>query len=85
MKPLKQSSNGNTIEPHAISLFNKQTKQGADMAHYQQLLALAIDSIAGKSQEKGVQSLFSRGGTVLTASSSQGLDDFEVISYLILK
>ena len=81
----KQSSNGNTIEPHAISLFIKQTKQGADMAHYQQLLALAIDSIAGKSQEKGVQSLFIRGGTVLTASSSQGLDDFEVMSYLILK
>lgn len=81
----KQSSNGNTIEVHAISLFNKQTKHGADMAHYQQLLALAIDSIAGKSQEKGVQSLFSRGGTVLTASNSQGIDDFEVMSYLILK
>lgn len=81
----KQSSNGNAIEPHAISLFNKQTKHGADMAHYQQLLALAIDSIAGKSQEKGVQSLFSRGGTVLTASNSQGIDDFEVMSYLILK
>lgn len=81
----KQSSNGDAIESHAISLFNKQTKQGADMAHYQQLLALAIDSIAGKSQEKGVQSLFSRGGTVLTATSSQGIDDFEVISYLILK
>lgn len=81
----KQSSSGNTIEPHSISLFNKQTKQGADMAHYQQLLAIVIDSIAGKSQEKGVQSLFSRGGTVLTASSSQGIDDFEVISYLILK
>ena len=81
----KQSSNGNAIEPHAISLFNKQTKHGADMSHYQQLLALAIDSIAGKSQEKGVQSLFSRGGTVLTATSSQGIDDFEVMSYLILK
>jgi hypothetical protein len=55
------------------------------MQHYQHLLAVAIDSIAGQSQEKGVQSLFARGGTVLTAASSQGIEDFEVISYLILQ
>ena len=81
----KQASDGHELDTHAISIFNKQTKQGADMQHYQQLLAAAIDSIAGKSQEKGVQSLFARGGTVLTASSSQGIEDFEVISYLILQ
>ena len=81
----KQANTGDVIDAHAVSMFNKQTKHGADMEHYQQLLALAIDSISGKSQEKGVQSLFSRGGTVLTASSSQGIEDFEVISYLILK
>ena len=81
----KQASDGHELDTHAISIFNKQTKQGADMQHYQQLLAAAIDSIAGKSQEKGVQSLFARGGTVLTAASSQGIEDFEVISYLILQ
>lgn len=81
----KQATTGDVLDTHAISMFNKQTKQGSDMEHYQQLLALAIDSIAGKSQEKGVQSLFSRGGTVLTAANSQGIDDFEVMSYLILK
>ena len=54
------------------------------MGHYQELLAIAIDSIVGKSEEKGTQSLFTRGGTVLTPTSSQGLDDFEIVSYLIL-
>ena len=55
------------------------------MHSYQQLLATAIDSIVGKSQEKGVQSLFSRGGTVLTPESSQSIEDFEVVCYLILQ
>jgi len=60
------------------------TKNGRDMEHYQHLLAVAVDSIAGKSEEKGVESLFTKGGTVLTATSSQGIEDFAVVSYLIL-
>ena len=55
------------------------------MSHYQFLLETAITSIIGKSEEKGVESLFSRGGTVLTKDSFKGIDDFEVIGYLILK
>ena len=63
---------------------NEVTKNGRNMEHYQHLLAVAVDSIAGKSEEKGVESLFTKGGTVLTATSSQGIEDFAVISYLIL-
>ncbi|ERS15491.1 hypothetical protein Q668_00250 [Alcanivorax sp. PN-3] len=72
------------IDSAALSQFYQRTRRGADMTHYQQLLARAIDSIQGKSVEVGTQSLFHRGGTVLTPVSSQGLDDFEVVSYLIL-
>ena len=54
------------------------------MEHYQHLLAVAVDNIAGKSEEKGIESLFIRGGTVLSATSSQGIEDFAVVSYLIL-
>lgn len=81
----KQAANQPEPDAPAIAAFNKQTRQGADMRAYQQLLASAIDSIVGKSQEKGVQSLFSRGGTVLTAESTQGIEDFEVVSYLVLQ
>ena len=68
----------------ATEAVNKRTKNGQNMEHYQHLLAVAVDSIAGKSEEKGVESLFTKGGTVLTATSSQGIEDFAVVSYLVL-
>jgi hypothetical protein len=72
------------IDTNAASYVNMLTKQGCDMAHYQHLLAVAVDNIAGKSEEKGIESLFTKGGTVLSATSSQGIGDFAVVSYLIL-
>jgi hypothetical protein len=39
------------------------TKQGEDMRHAQRLLAAAVASIVGKSEERAVASLFSPGGT----------------------
>ena len=72
------------VDVAAAKELSSLTKNGADMEHYQQLLAVAVDSIAGKSEEKGVQSLFAKGGTVLTATGSQGIEDFSVVSYLVL-
>lgn len=72
------------IDVGAASYVNTATKQGRDMERYQHLLAVAVDSIAGKSEEKGIESLFKKGGTVLTATSSQGIEDFAVVSFLIL-
>jgi len=72
------------IDQAAAKHVNTTTKDGRDMEHFQHLLAVAVDSIAGKSEEKGVESLFVKGGTVLTATSSQGIGDFAVVSYLIL-
>ena len=68
----------------ALGQFTLQTKQGNDLNHYQHLLERAIGSIAGKSEEKGIESLFSQGGTVLTQDHFQGVEDFEVVSYLII-
>lgn len=72
------------VDQAAIKQVSAVTRDGRDMNHYQHLLAVAVDSIAGKSEEKGVESLFTKGGTVLTATSSQGIEDFAVVSYLIL-
>jgi hypothetical protein len=69
----------------ALAAFNRTTHKGADMQLYQQLLSKAIDHISGKSQETGVLSLFSRGGTVLSPNEAQGIDDFEVVGYVILQ
>ncbi len=80
----KQAFLSDEIDMNAIEEVNTKTKHGADMEHYQHLLAVAVDNVAGKSEEKGVQSLFTKGGTVLTATSSQGIEDFAVVTYLII-
>ena len=72
------------VEESCVGLINAKTKNGLSLEHYHHLLAVAVDSIAGKSEEKGVESLFTKGGTVLTATSSQGIEDFTVVSYLML-
>ncbi|HBC3509288.1 helicase-related protein [Vibrio alginolyticus] len=69
---------------YAYQEFNKRTQQGMKMNHYQNLFSKAVESIAGKSEEIGATSLFSRGGTVLSASSSQNVSDFEVVSYMVI-
>ena len=61
-----------------------QTKAAKSIEHYQSLLEVAVTNIAGKSEEKGVESLFNRGGTVLSQESAQSVNDFEVVSYMVL-
>lgn len=71
-------------DQNGIDLFNKETANAKDMDKYRSMLETAIHSIVGKEEEKGVESLFSRGGTVLSKETFQGIEDFEVISYLII-
>jgi hypothetical protein len=68
----------------AIERMNVVTKSGREMGHYRGLLEAAVSSIIGKSEEKGVESLFTRGGTNLTKASFQGMEDFEVVSYMVV-
>ena len=68
----------------AVARFNAATRGGTDMSKYQALLARAVGAITGKAEERGVESLFQPGGTVLSRDSFKGIDDFEVISYLVV-
>jgi hypothetical protein len=81
----KKSSLGRSqASERALAQFNAATRGGADMSKYQALLARAVAAITGKAEEKGVESLFRRGGTVLSKDSFKGIDDFEVVSYLVV-
>ena len=80
----RQAYTYSAVDTNAANHVNTTTKNCRDMEHYQHLLAIVVDSIARKSEEKGIESLFVKGGTVLTATSSQGIEDFAVVSYLIL-
>jgi ERCC4-related helicase len=73
------------IDSTSTTRFMSDTKNGKDMGQYQFMLECAISSIAGKTEEKGIESLFTRGGTVLTQDHFSGLEDFEVVSYLVIK
>ena len=56
------------------------------MTQYSQLLKSAIENIVGKKEEAGVASLFSAGGTnFYKSSNSSNSQDFELVSFLIIK
>ena len=68
----------------ACARFDKATRDGEDMRHAQRLLAAAVAAIAGKSEERAVASLFTLGGTHALAGEFAGMDDFEVVAYLVI-
>lgn len=71
---------------HALcAAVNRETKDGRDMSHYSQLLHAAIDSIVTIKQESDIDSLFSEGETTALRGEISGLDDFELITFLIIK
>ena len=69
-------------DPVAHALLAARTSDGADMAHYRTLLEKAVAAVSGKAEEKGVESLFQRGGTAMSRDSHRGLQDFEVVAFL---
>ena len=72
------------VDQTAYQQVNLMTKQGQDTTLFKKMLVKAIESIEGKSEEKGIESLFHKGGTVLSISGSQNLEDFTVVSYLVI-
>jgi hypothetical protein len=54
------------------------------MRHAQTLLAAGVASVVGKSEERAVASLFTPGGTHALAGEFAGIDDFEVVAYLVV-
>ena len=50
-----------------------------------ELLSMAIDSIIDTKAESDIDSLFSPGGTSALISDINGLDDFELICFLVVK
>lgn len=81
----KLSSSETEVFVDLVNDFKKETKQGKDMSDYVELLESAVQEIVGKNEEKGIASLFTAGGTASLNEEIRSLDDFEVISYLVIK
>ena len=80
---LKRLAHGRDLpDAAACTHFDKQTRNGEDMQAAQQLLAAAVASIVGKSEERAVASLFTPGGTHALRGEFAGSGDFEVVAWL---
>lgn len=67
------------------AIINKETCDGRKMQHYSDLLAKAIDSIITVKEESDIDSLFSVGESTALLGEVKGLDDFELITFLIIR
>ena len=65
--------------------FNEETDDGRNMGAVSELLSEAINSIIDVKEESDIDSLFKTGGTSALLSAVSGLDDFELICFLVVK
>ncbi len=70
---------------NACRTFNRRTNDGRDMAAYSSLLDRAIRSMVDLKEERDIDSLFSGGKTTALVNTIQGLDDFELIAFLVVE
>lgn len=64
--------------------FNKETKDGRDMSKYSALLQKSVESIIDVKEEADIMSLFRSGGTTISNDKLKGINDFELITMLIV-
>ena len=65
--------------------FNAETDDGRNMSAVSELLNEAINSIIDAKEESDIDSLFGSGGTSALLSAVSGLNDFELITFLVVK
>ena len=65
--------------------FNKETKDGSDMRKYSKLLGEAISSIIEVKEESDIDSFLGGSQMSFLANEIKGLDDFELICFLVVR
>lgn len=65
--------------------FNDHTKEGMNMSDYSDLLHKSIESIITVKEDADLNSIFSAGGTSLGANEIKGLNDFELVCFLVVQ
>lgn len=72
-------------DKNLCKVFNRETKDGRNMKKYSALLEDAISQIIDIKDESDIGSLFKPGGTSALLTSISGMNDFELICFLIVK
>lgn len=68
----------------AYMTFNEETDDGKNMKKYSELLNESIDSIISIKEENDIDSFFRSGGTTMLKNDIKGLEDFELISFMVV-
>jgi hypothetical protein len=68
----------------ACRAFNAATNDGRQMKTYSDLLDKAIHSMIELKEERDIDSLFSGGETTALVGAINGLEDFELISFVVI-
>ena len=69
----------------ACEAFNRRTRDGRDMNECSQLLESTIRAIVYLKEESDLDSLFTAGGTSALLDTVRGLEDFELISFVVVE
>ncbi|ELK21591.1 DEAD family helicase [Anoxybacillus flavithermus TNO-09.006] len=76
----------NEVESQLYAAFYEETKNGKEMGVYKQLLEQAVEEIVGKIDQHATLNIFSLGNLdQLMTTANTNLQDFEIVSYLIIK
>ena len=75
------------IEPikSLCSQMNKETNDGYKMDKYSTLLQQAVKAIINQEEKDDLDSIFNTGSNALFGQSISGLDDFELITFVVIK
>ena len=71
--------------PEAYKPFNKETRDGKDMSRFSKLLGDAIASIIEVKDESDIDSFLGGGQVSFLSNEIKGLDDFELICFLVIR
>lgn len=65
--------------------FDIETDNGRKMQTYSSLLEDAVNSILDAKEDSDLDSLFTAGGTTALLGQISGLEDFELVCFLVIK
>ena len=71
--------------PEAYKPFNKETRDGKNMSQYSKLLGDAIASIIEVKEASDIDSFLGGGQVSFLSNEIKGLDDFELICFLVVR
>ena len=67
------------------ALMNKETKDGYKMDKYSKLLKAAVNEILNLEEQNDLAFIFKVGSDALFDNKNSGLDDFELITFVVVK